>query len=72
MIDKTIDRAVAGVSGDGCWVIVAVITQTLRYHIKLTQSQSRSTRILIFPWSLSTLARVTHSPEAREHCVSLL
>ena len=71
MIDKTIDRAVAGVSGDGCRVIVAVITQTLRYHIKLTQSQSR-TRILIFPWSLSTLARVTHSPEAREHCMSLL
>ena len=42
MIDKTIDRAVAGVSGDGCWVIVAVITQTLRYHIKLTQSQSHA------------------------------
>lgn len=69
MIDKTIDRAVAGVIGDGCRVIVAVITQTLRYHIKLTQSQSR-TPILIFPWSL--LDRVTHSPEARERCMSLL
>lgn len=71
MIDKTIDRAVAGVIGDGCRVIVAVITQTLRYHIKLTQSQSR-TPILIFPWSLSALDQVTHSPEAREHCMSLL